>query len=119
MADTLLTHFDPDPSLLEPLREAARYDLPEAQEASWNPDWPGNVLSKRIVIYGDGTIARRDDPVQFAVDPAELELCRRLSGEAMEVADGLEVGGTSDNVIGAFYNVASESVPHQARLTRN
>jgi hypothetical protein len=81
MPQAFITRFDPDPTLLEPLLEAARYS-PFNADTAWSPDWPGNILSKRIVISGDGTIARRDEPVRFAVDPAELTLCRRLAAEA-------------------------------------
>ena len=116
MAEPVITHFDPDPSLLAPLLDATRYNAWNAETYS-NPDWPGNILSKRTVIYGDGTIARMSDPVTFAVDPSELNLCRRLAAEAGEAAEGLEVpGGTGLNYFGSFYNVAREGVPAPGRI---
>ena len=65
-------------ALLEPLLEATQY-MPFNADTTWSPDWPGNILSKRIVIYGDGTIARQGDSVWFAVEPSELALCRRMA----------------------------------------
>lgn len=116
MADALLTHFDPDPKLLDPLLEATSYQVFNA-DGSWSPDWPGNILSKRIVIYGDGTIARRDDPVRFAVDPAELALCRQLAAEAQAIVKELGIaGGSSFQEFGPFYNVASEGNEPPTRI---
>jgi hypothetical protein len=116
MAEPPITHFDPDPSLLEPLREAVRYE-PWNAETPWSPDWPGNMLSKRIVIYGDGTIARRDEPVRFAVDPAELALCRRMAAEAEAVVKGLMIaGGSGGHEFLPFYNTASDGAPVPARI---
>jgi hypothetical protein len=114
MAETLITHFDPDPTLLEPLREATEYQ-PWNPEGQWSPDWPGNILSKRIVLYGDGTIARRDDPVQFAVDPAELALCRRLAAEAKAIVEDLMIAGSS-NEFRSFYNTASARASAPTRI---
>lgn len=106
MAEPLITHFDPEPSLLAPLLGATEYKSWNPETYS-NPDWPGNILSKRAVIYGDGTIARQGDPVAFAVDPGELALCQRLSAEAGRVAKDLEVpGGTGLNYFGPFLSVA-------------
>jgi hypothetical protein len=111
MPETLITHFDPDPALLESLLEAAQYQ-PWNAETTWSPDWPGNMLSKRIVIYGDGTIARRDEPVRFAVDAGELALCRRMAAEADAIAKGLMIaGGSGGNEFRPFYNTASEGAP--------
>jgi hypothetical protein len=116
MADTLITHFDPDPSLLEPLLEAAQYE-PWAAQTPWSPDWPGNMLSKRIVIYGDGTIARRDEPVRFAVEPDELTLCRRMAAEAEAIVKGLIIaGGSGGHEFRPFYNTASKGAPVPARI---
>lgn len=114
MAELLLTQFNPDPSLIEPLLDAT--DYPFYEEGAMNSDWPGNILSRRMVIYGDGTIARRGDPVRFAVHPDELELCRRLASEAAEIAEGLDVGGSGDNAFGAFYCTASEGTPAPGRI---
>jgi hypothetical protein len=116
MSETLITHFDPAPALLEPLLEATQYQ-PFNDETPWSPDWPGNILSKRIVIYGDGTIARRDEPVRFAVDPGELALCRRMAAEAEAVVKGLMIaGGSADYEFRPFYNTASEGASVPARI---
>ncbi|WP_422923249.1 hypothetical protein [Singulisphaera sp. PoT] len=116
MPETLITRFDPDPALLEPLLEAASYQ-PWDAEKTWSQDWPGNVLSKRIVIYGDGTIARRGEAVRFAVDPGELALCRRMAAEAEAVVHGLMIaGGSGGNEFRPFYNTASQGVTAPARI---
>jgi hypothetical protein len=78
MPDSLLTHFKPDPRRQEPLLPASEYFGAMDAEA----EWPGNILSNRMVVYEDGTIARRDDPVTFAVEPEELALCHRLADRA-------------------------------------
>jgi hypothetical protein len=116
MAKTLLTEFDPDPTLLKPLLEATRYE-PFNADTAWSPDWPGNILSKRIVIYGDGTITRRGEPVRFAVDPDELALCRRMAAEAAEIVQGLMIaGGSADYEFRPFYNTASEGLSAPDRI---
>jgi hypothetical protein len=116
MAETLITHFDPDPSLLEPLLPATEYEAFDP-ESYTNPDWPGNMLSKRIVVYGDGTIARQGEPVRFAVDSDELALCRRLSDEAEAIVKDLPIaGGSGGYEFRPFYSTASEGAPVPARI---
>jgi hypothetical protein len=116
MAETLITHFDPDPSLLEPFLPATEYAAFDPKTYT-NPDWPGNMLSKRIVVYGDGTIARQGEPVRFAVDPGELALVRRLSAEAEAVVRGLRIaGGSADFEFRPFYSTASEGAAVPARI---
>ncbi len=111
MAGHLLTHFDPDSTLLEPLLPATEY-RPFDPETYSNPDWPGNMLSKRIVIYGDGTISRQGEPVQFAVEPGELAVCQSLSKEAETVVQGLPIaGGSGGYEFRRFYIAASEGAP--------
>lgn len=79
-------------------------------------EWPNNIISRQAVVYGSGHIAREGDPVQIAVDPEELELCRRLSAEIAELMAEVEVGmGTEalDQFFHGFFIAGSviESAP--------
>ena len=112
MPQPLLTQFDRDDDLLNAFWRAMYYDT-ENEEA----EWPGNILSKRTVIYADGTIARDGDPVKFAVDPEELELCRRLAKELAKVMQGVRImGGAGECNFQPFYNTAQAGAPVPERL---
>lgn len=71
-------------------------------------EWPNNILSRRTVVYGSGTIARDGEAVTFAVDSEELDLCVRLANEAAALMEGEEVGMGSESGAGwsAFWIVA-------------
>lgn len=102
MSETHITHFDPDPAFLEPLVEAERYQ-PWIAETPWSPDWPGHILSMRIVIYGDSTIARRDEPVRFVVDLGELALFRPIAAKSEAVVMGLTSPSIVCGVLGGGF----------------
>jgi hypothetical protein len=70
-------------------------------------EWPNNIISRRAVVYNDGTIARRGEGVSHTVDAAELALCKRLSDEAAQVMAGISVGmgSESDDVFRNFFIV--------------
>jgi hypothetical protein len=60
---------------------AADYEIDDSAE------WPNNMMSRRTVVYENGVIAREGDQVLLNVDPVELALCQRISGEAKAVWD--------------------------------
>ena len=112
MPQALLTQFDRDDDLLNVFWRAMHYDT-NNQEA----EWPGNILSKRTVIYADGTIAREGAEVKFAVDPEELALCRRLATELAKVMQGVEIVGSSGECyLEPFYNTAQAGAAVPQRL---
>ena len=112
MPEALLTQFDRDDDLLNVFWRAMYYDT-ENKEA----EWPGNILSKKTVIYADGTISRVGAPVKFAVHPEELELARRLAKEAAKVMEGVEfMGGSGQCFLEPFYNTAQDGAAVPARL---
>lgn len=90
---TILTHFELDAGKAQVLAECMEsYGVGDSQA-----EWPNNILSTRTVVYHCGTIARRGEPVSFAVDSDELALCERLSSEAKAVAGEAEVGLGSES----------------------
>ena len=112
MPQALLTHFDRDDDLLNVFWRAMH-----CHSDNEKAEWPGNILSKRTVIYADGTIAREGDQVKFAVDPDELELCRRLAKEAAKVMEEVEfMGGSGECYHEPFYNTAQAGAEAPQRL---
>src|SRR5262249_40665310 len=59
-------------------------------------EWPNNILSRCAIVYGSGVIARREQSVRHNVAPSELELCKRLAGEARALMRGVAVGMGSE-----------------------
>jgi hypothetical protein len=55
-------------------------------------EWSGSTLSNRTVAYSCGALCRAGDTLEHCHDPAELELCRRLSAEAAQIMEGIEIG---------------------------
>ena len=93
MARPTITHFDPAPDRLAPLRECMEnYDVGDP-----NAEWPNNIISRKTVVYGSGVIAREGKPIRHNVDPEELALCKRLAEEACAIMDGTEVGMGSES----------------------
>jgi hypothetical protein len=67
------------------------------------------LLSLKTVVDSCGRIRRAGDAVRYDVVPAELELCRRLAGEARELLAGKVDGGLGtegDLPFDAFWIVA-------------
>src|SRR5262249_9451811 len=65
--------FAPDEELQEMLRECTEnFDVGNPDE-----EWPHNILSTKLVVFGSGRIARSGDPIEHRVDPDELDLIRR------------------------------------------
>src|SRR5262245_32753490 len=88
----MITHFEPDPDRFAVLRPCIESGACGDAEA----EWPNNILSRSAVVYGSGVIARRGQSVRHNVDPSELELCKRLAGEARAVLRGVAVGMGSE-----------------------
>lgn len=83
----------PDPDRLAVISDCMEnYELGEE-----DAEWSNNIISRRAVVYGDGTIARHGEAVSLAIDDAELALCRRLSREAAGLMDGVSVGMGSES----------------------
>jgi len=88
----MLRQFDPDAGLLAVLRQCTEnYDIGDP-----DAEWPNNILSRKLVVYGSGRIARESEPVRHNVDPEELALCQRLAAAAADVMAGVEVGMGSE-----------------------
>lgn len=115
MAGTPLTHFEPDVDRLTVIHECMEHYDVGAPDA----EWPNNIISRRAVVYGNGVIARRDDPVRHAVDPDELALCRRLSEEAAGVMAGVDVGmgSESGDPFRGFFVAANVDEPVPTAIT--
>ncbi len=97
----ILTHFEPDEARFAVLKDVLKdciddYGVAEDESA----EWPNNILSRRTVIYGNGTIARASDAITFAVDSDELDSCIRLANEAATIMEGEEVGLASESSAG-------------------
>ncbi len=104
----------PDPTLLEVLRPCIEHH--EVGEDS--AEWPNNIISRLTVVYASGAIARRGDPVPGSADPAELDLCRRLSSEVARLMKGVEVGMGSNASSGfePFFIAANTTDPLPSRI---
>src|SRR5262245_37020109 len=117
MAGPPITHFEPDADRLAVIRECMEhYDVgdPEAE-------WPSNSISRRAVVYGNGVIACRGEPVRHAVDPDELALCRRLSAAAADVMTGISVGmgSESGDPFRGFFIAANVDEPAATAITED
>ena len=87
-----IRHFEVDPAKLDAIHECmAHYDV-----GSPDAEWPNNIVSRKTVVYGSGRISR-GAPVDHAVDPDELDLCRRLASQAKEIMKGVDVGMGSES----------------------
>jgi hypothetical protein len=89
----LLRQFEPDTAKLQVLAECMdNYGIGDE-----SAEWPNNIISRRAVVYGNGQIARRGEPVIFATDPDELALCEQLAQDAKSIAGEMEVGMGSES----------------------
>jgi hypothetical protein len=75
-----VTHCKPDPERLAVIGECMETYGQENNDPG--SEWPWNCLSTKAVTYSCGAIVRTGDDVEHNHDPAELDLCRRLSAEA-------------------------------------
>jgi hypothetical protein len=95
---------------------AAVYDyrLPGTSD----PDWPHNTLFVRTVAYSCGALGRAGQTLWHNHDPAELDLCRRLSAEAAATMAGVEIGMGSESCGSflPFFVAANAGVPAPADL---
>ncbi|BCM90016.1 hypothetical protein IAD21_01867 [Abditibacteriota bacterium] len=107
----ILTHFVPDVLRQAVLKDCIDdYGVAEDE----NAEWPNNILSRRAIVYGNGTIARVGEPVVFNADSDELDLCIRLANEAATIMEGEAVGMGSESNAGfsAFWICANgDEVP--------
>lgn len=93
MAAPPIARFEPDEERRAVLGECMEnYGVGAAAAA-----WPNNMIARDAVVSGSGAIARRGAPVRHAVDPGELDLCRRLADEAAGIMAGVEVGMGSES----------------------
>lgn len=88
-----ITHFEPDAARRAPLEPCIDPGADPIRRAEPGAEWPANLLSLKTVAFGSGRVAREGDSVIHDVDPAELELCRRLAGEAVSLLAGKVDGG--------------------------
>lgn len=105
--------FAPDPALEDAFRECTEnFDVGDPEE-----EWPHNILSTKLVIYGSGRMARADEPIEHLVDPDELDLIRRLAHDAGKVMTGVKVGMGSElsHPFHEFHSAANidEKVPEK------
>jgi hypothetical protein len=115
MAAEPITEFAPDPARLAVIKECmANYDV-----GSENAEWPNNVISRFAVVYGSGVIARKGAKVRHAVDADELALCQRLSAEAAELMEGVDVGmgSASGDPFRSFFVTANSDEPVPKAIT--
>lgn len=83
MAGTPITHFELDAKKQASLQECMdNYDIGDSEA-----EWPNNLLSRKTVVYESGVIARQGAPVRHAVDPDELEFCRRMAPEVCKIME--------------------------------
>lgn len=109
-----ITEIGPDDerrSVVAECMEAYDVGIPSA-------DWPNNILSQRAVVYASGRVAREGEAVRHAVDPEELESCRRLAAEAAAVMEGTAVGmgSESEDPFRPFFVVANADEPAADRI---
>jgi len=110
----MITHFDPDPD-----RFAVLHSCIESGDCGApNAEWPNNILSRETVVYGSGIIARRGQLVRHHVDPSELDLCKRLAGQARAQMRGAAVGMGSEGVdeFREFFAAANADEPIPQRI---
>ena len=60
-------------------------------------EFPNNVLSKRTVVWENGTFGKAGDKPAFSVEAEELLLCETVADEAKVVAGNLETGFGSES----------------------
>src|SRR5262249_61680725 len=88
----MLSEFDADADRLAVLSQCTEnFDIGDP-----DAEWPNNILSRKLIVYGSGRIARLGQPVRHYVDPDELALCQQLAAEVADVMAGVEVGGGSE-----------------------
>jgi len=107
-----LTHFDPDPARLAPLR-------PCIAPATDDAEWTQNILSSKTIVYGSGRIALAGDEVRHDVNTPEFVLCRRLAEEARSLLAGKVDGGLGtegDLPFDPFWVVANRDDPAPQRI---
>jgi hypothetical protein len=93
MTDSTITHFAPDFVLLSVFQECIdSYDIGDP-----NAEWPNNILSRKLVVYGSGVIARDGEPVRHNVDPDELANCKRLAEDVHTLMKDVAVGMGSES----------------------
>ncbi|MFW1858922.1 hypothetical protein [Acinetobacter defluvii] len=68
------------------------YDVGREQD-----EWPNNILSKQTIVYNDGTISKRNKPLDHTINSDELELCQKLSLEIANLMQNTEVGMGSNS----------------------
>lgn len=110
-----LTDFVPDSARLAPFRPC----MDCFEGANPASEWPQNILSRRMIVFGSGRIAREGDAIRHDVDPAELALCRRLADEARGLLQGKVDGGLGSEghlPFDAFSIVANRDEPAPARI---
>lgn len=101
-----MAHPKPDADRLAPLLECMEnYDVGDPKQ-----EWPNNLLSRRTVVYEDGTIARHGERVEHDIVPTELAHCRKLATIAVRTMTGVSVGmgSESDDPFHAFYVAAHD-----------
>ena len=88
----MLSEFDADADRLAVLSQCTEnFDIGDP-----DAEWPNNILSRKLIVYGSGRIARLGQPVRHYVDPDELALCQQLAAEVANVMAGVEVGMGSE-----------------------
>jgi hypothetical protein len=109
MGDRVVSDCRPVPSE-ESLLAGAMYDYGQPAERG---HWPFNVLSRHALVYDCGLVALPDGPLQHRHSQEELDLCRRLSGEAAERMQGVDLVRTTATVspLGAFFMAANVDAP--------
>jgi hypothetical protein len=109
MSPTLLANFIPDPERLAPLLECMEH----YQVGDANAEWPSNIISRKTIEYGNGSISRQGTLVHDAVDSEELARCQRLATEAAALMDGVDVGMGSEasNPFYPFFIAANHGQP--------
>jgi|GEM_PF-878766 len=114
----VITHFDPDPVRLAPLK--ACMAAMDGESSAF--EWPGYLLSSKTIVYGSGRIARDGDAVRHEVAAAELALCVRLAHEARALLDGKVNGGLGTEghlPFDAFWLAANRDEVPPARIDEN
>lgn len=82
------------------------YDVGSAQD-----EWPNNILSQQTIVYNDGTISKRNNPLDHTINNNELKLCQKLSLEITNLMQNTEVGmgSNSGDYFKNFYIVQSQA----------
>ena len=115
MPNTPITKFKLDKDKLDAIRECTEnYDVGQG-----NAEWPNNIISRQIVVYESGLIARKGEKVRHAVDPDELGICRRRAKEIAKLMKGVDVGmgSESGDPFREFYIAVNVDEPAAAKIT--